>query len=279
MHFHIRHTTRYRFSAPAILGPHTLRLRPQPTPGLRVSRWSLQIQPQPAGSVEARDDAGNLVQLVWFAGATPGLTILSSFEASVACTNPFGYIVTDPFTLVLPARYQADRLLEPYLAPAHRSGPVARLAGKLAQQAGGSTLQFLCLAAEHLSKFTKVVRDEGAPQKPAETLATRTGACRDLAVLFMEICQTQGLAARFVSGYWHGTRASERRYLHAWAEVYLPGAGWRGFDPSSGMAVADDHIPVAAAPSPEGAAPVTGTYGGGDIQARLDWSLRIDVRP
>lgn len=278
MHFHIRHTTHYRFSAPATLGPHTIRLRPQAAPGLKVTRWSLQVQPHPVGSAEMLDDAGNLVHVVWFAGSTTDLTLLTSFEAQVTCLNPFGYVVTDPATQVLPAAYQDPTLLAPYLKPIERAGAVVRLAAKLAREVSGATLPFVCRATEHLAAFTKVVRETGAPKRPSETLTEETGACRDLAVLLMELCRCQGLAARFVSGYWRGSRASERRYLHAWVEIYLPGAGWRGFDPSSGLAVADDHISVATAPSPEGAAPVSGTYGGGDIQARLDWNLRVDVR-
>lgn len=278
MYFQIRHTTHYRYSAPALLGPHTIRLRPQAAPGLRIMRWSLQIQPQPAGMAEVLDDAGNLVQLAWFAGATSDLTIVTSFEAQATCVNPFSYVVTDPEVLTLPAGYQEAVCLGPYRQPAQRSAEVSRLSHKLAKQANFSTLDFLGLANDHLAGFAKIIREEGAPQKPSETLSTRTGACRDLAVLYMDLCRHQGLAARFVSGYWRGSRASERRYLHAWAEVYLPGGGWRGFDPSSGLAVAGDHVPVAAAPAPDGASPVVGTYGGDNITARLDWHLRIDVR-
>lgn len=278
MHVHIRHTTTYRYSAPAILGPHTVRLRPQAAPGVRVSKWSLHVQPHPAGSTEILDDAGNLTQTLWFAGATPTLTILTSFEAQTKVLNPFDYIVTDPATLILPARYTQSARLAAYLKPAQQSGTVARLSSKIAHTAKGSTINFLRFAAETLSDYDKIIREEGAPQRPSETLLTRRGACRDLAVLFMDLCRWQGLAARFVSGYWRGLRASDRRYLHAWVEVYLPGAGWRGFDPSSGFAVGDDHITVAVAPEPDGAAPVEGTYGGGDIQAKLEWQLRIDVK-
>ena len=278
MHFHVRHTTTYRYSAPAILGPHTIRLRPQATPGLRVTRWSLQVQPHPVGSAEVLDDAGNLVQTIWFAGATSVLTIVTSFEAQVAILNPFDFVVTDPTVLTLPARYTSPNLIAPYLKPVQQSGTVARLSSKLARLANGSTIEFLRLATEHLGTFQKTIREEGLPQRPSETLASRTGACRDLTVLLMDLCRWQGLAARFVSGYWRVLRTSDRRYLHAWAEVYLPGAGWRGFDPSSGFAVGDDHLPVAAAPDPESTAPVTGTYGGGNLQSKMEWQLRIDVK-
>ncbi|MEE2871411.1 MAG: transglutaminase-like domain-containing protein [Candidatus Latescibacterota bacterium] len=89
------------------------------------------------------------------------------------------------------------------------------------------------------------MRLEGRPMAAAETLARVRGACRDLAVLFIVICRTLGLAARFVSGYRAGAQNQQERYMHAWAEVYLPGAGWRGWDPSLGLAVAGAHVAVA----------------------------------
>jgi transglutaminase-like putative cysteine protease len=88
-------------------------------------------------------------------------------------------------------------------------------------------------------------RDTGAPQSPAHTLQSRSGACRDLAVLFVDCCRAEGVAARFASGYQKGNLQSERRHLHAWPEVYLPGAGWRGFDPALGLLADDTYIRVA----------------------------------
>ena len=96
----------------------------------------------------------------------------------------------------------------------------------------------------------------------------RQGACRDFAVLFIDACRCVGLAARFVSGYQDAYRSMGKRDLHAWAEVYLPGAGWRGYDPTRGLAVADHHVAVAAAADPQNAAPVTATYRGRQRRSR-----------
>ncbi|MCS6772158.1 MAG: transglutaminase family protein [Kiritimatiellae bacterium] len=279
MLFNVRHTTLYRYSAPALLGPHVLRLCPQQAPGVRVIRWSIDIRPKPVGETDYIDDAGNFVHAAWFAGSTESLSIATSIEARTIPRNPFDFIVTNPGALVLPAKLDHARLLAPYLKPVQQSGAVARLSAKLAKQAGSRTLEFLRIAAEHLAGFHKTIREEGPPQPPSKTLASQTGACRDLTVLFMDLCRWQGLPARFVSGYWRGRRPVDRHHLHAWAEVYLPGAGWRGYDPTCGLAVSDEHLPLAAAPAPEGAAPVEGTYGGGAIESTLSWQIRIDVRP
>lgn len=279
MHFNVRHTTVYRYSDTVPLGPHVIRLRPRYGAGLHVSRWSMQILPEPVGHTEMIDASGSLADLVWFGAPASELTIVTQFEARTAPANPFGYIVTEPGALRLPARYaEHNPLLAPYRKPEGRSGPVVRLAAKLARKADGNTQQFLAELASHLAGFEKVIRESGAPKPPGQTLAERSGACRDLTVLFMEVCRCQGLAARFVSGYWRGSKPGERKYLHAWAEVFLPGAGWRGYDPSIGLAVGDGHVPVASAPDSSGASPIAGSFGGHNVRARMEWTIRIEVR-
>jgi transglutaminase-like putative cysteine protease len=104
----------------------------------------------------------------------------------------------------------------------------------------------------------------------------RQGACRDLAVLFIDACRCVGLAARFVSGYQDAYRSMGKRDLHAWAEVYLPGAGWRGYDPTRGLAVADHHVAIAAAADPQNTAPVTATYRGSNVEAELITEVSIE---
>jgi transglutaminase-like putative cysteine protease len=105
-------------------------------------------------------------------------------------------------------------------------------------------------------------REQGPPWPAERTLRERRGACRDLAVLFNDVCRFVGFPARFVSGYQVDVPEEARPELHAWSEVYLPGAGWRGFDPSQGLAVADRHVPLAASRTPWMASPTSGTYRG-----------------
>src|SRR5262249_17936328 len=105
----------------------------------------------------------------------------------------------------------------------------------------------------------------------------RQGACRDLAVLFIDACRCLGIAARFVSGYQEGYGSTAKQDLHAWAEVYLPGAGWRGYDPTHGLAVADRHGAVAAAPDPLNAAPVTATYRGDNVTSEMNTQVSVEA--
>jgi transglutaminase-like putative cysteine protease len=108
----------------------------------------------------------------------------------------------------------------------------------------------------------KIVREEGPPQPAGVTLRQRRGSCRDLAVLFIDACRVFNIGARFVSGYQRYGQDPKRRYMHAWAEVYLPGAGWRGYDPTHAIVVADAHVAVAACRAPAGAAPLEGGFTG-----------------
>jgi transglutaminase-like putative cysteine protease len=122
------------------------------------------------------------------------------------------------------------------------------------------------------------VRPQGDPLPAGVTWETKQGSCRDFTVLFMEACRAVGLAARFVSGYHEGDPDHPANDLHAWAEVYVPGGGWRGFDPTLGLAVSDRHIPLAAAAHPRQAAPVTGALREGTT-ARSTLTTHIEIDP
>lgn len=124
--------------------------------------------------------------------------------------------------------------------------------------------------------FQQVVRLTGEPLPPGKTLRRKEGACRDLAVLFIDLCRSLGIAARFVSGYKYDPGAKDSFELHAWAEVFLPGAGWRGYDPSLGLAVADTHVALASGPGAAEAAAVTGTYRGSEVLSNLTYKVNIE---
>ena len=121
-----------------------------------------------------------------------------------------------------------------------------------------------------------VRRETGDPWTAEETWRAGCGACRDLAVLFVETCRLLGVAARFVSGYEFAAETSDAFDLHAWAEAYVPGVGWRGFDPSRGLATTQDHVAVAAAATPQGAAPVIGAFRGDGATATITSELNVD---
>jgi transglutaminase-like putative cysteine protease len=129
--------------------------------------------------------------------------------------------------------------------------------------------------SDHLYKtIAKVVREQGEPLRPDETLRRGEASCRDLTVLFLAVARACGFAGRFVSGYYAGVAEREEYELHAWPELYIPGGGWRGFDPTAGLAVAGRHVALAYAPTADLAMPVQGSYRG-DAAAHMSTEVEI----
>ncbi len=213
----------------------------------------------------------------WFDGPTNRLDITSNFEIETLRANAFDYLL-EPSAQTLPLRYSKDleSRVAPYCWREIDNEDVAEFARHIADMTGGRTLDFLETLGVQLKKAcTRVIREEGQPKPPAVTLRQRRGSCRDLAVLFMDVCRVFNIGARFVSGYQRYGLNPNRRYMHAWAEVYLPGGGWRGYDPTHAMAVADTHVAVAACRQPEGAAPIEGAFIGTQVSSTMETCLEI----
>lgn len=279
MFFEITHITTYTFSRPVFLEPHTIRLRPRCDGSQRLIHFELQIEPKPAGLSECLDVEGNCAVHAWFDGLTESLRVKAGCEVETLRKNPFDYIV-HPSASGLPVEYPDDlRLsLAPYCSRDSADDAVTQFANAIAGEVDKHTLPFLAALDRRISQMCEVtIREEGEPRTPGATLAQRRGACRDLAVLFMDACRALGLGARFVSGYQEGDPDQERRDLHAWAEVYLPGGGWRGYDPTLGLAVADRHVAVAAGMHPALATPITGTFRGTGVTSRMQADIKISV--
>jgi transglutaminase-like putative cysteine protease len=280
MRFQIAHASAYAFSRPVYLEPHTIRLRPRSDGSQRLTRFTLEIVPPPVGQTDCLDLEGNSVVQAWFSGLTDSLRITARSEVETLRENPFDFSLGDPSFDRLPMEY-ADELragLAPYRSRDHADDAVVRFASIVADETGRRPLPFLvALNRRIFQECRATTRDEGAPQPPGATLAARQGACRDLAVLFVEACRVLGFGARFVSGYHEGDPDQERRDLHAWAEVYLPGAGWRGYDPTLALTVADRHVAVAAGMRPERAAPIAGTFRGTGVSARLEADIQLRI--
>lgn len=279
MLFHIRHRLTYAYGRPVFLEPTTLRLTPRQDASQRLLRHRLEIQPTPAGMSQVLEPDGTDATVGWFGGTHPDLTIVMEAVVETLRANPFDWIVTDAGVRTLPAVYSAEVAcsLAPCLATDGTHPTVAAWAHALAKEVKGDSAAFLMHLADHIHHgFTHIGRLDGDPFAPADTLAERRGACRDTAMLFVEACRAVGLASRFVSGYsmHHPPEVSEHE-LHAWAEVYLPGAGWRGYDPSLGLAVADGHVALAATPDHRLAAPVTGSYRGTGVPSDLSYALTV----
>ncbi len=282
MLFTIDHTTEYRFTRPVFFEPHQLRFSPRSDGAQRVVRYDLQIDPAPSGMTQTLDAFGNLVTVAWFSGLHTHMSIRATSEVETLRGNAFDFLVT-PLNLRLPVSYQPWELalLAPSLkrtaVPIHVD-PARELAEQLRGAANGEIVPFLTRLTETIShRFKLVHREHGSPWPPATTIEQRQGACRDLAVLWVDICRAVGIAARFVSGYEESDFEGGKGYLHAWGEAYIPGAGWRGFDPTNGLAVADRHVAVAAAAEPQHAAPVTATYRGNNVEAELTTDVLVEV--
>jgi transglutaminase-like putative cysteine protease len=283
MLFHISHSTEYRFNRPVFLEPHQLRFQPRNDAAQRLVQFNLDVDPLPAGTSQALDADGNLVMMAWFEGLHERLSIRATSEVETLRENPFDYLLT-PTNCRLPIGYQPAELVQLSCAlkrvdvPTH-CDPVQQLAEKVREAANYELVPFLTKLSTTICGQIKLVRRETGNAWPAAiTMEQRQGACRDFAVLFIDACRSVGLAARFVSGYQDTYRNSGKRDLHAWTEVYLPGAGWRGYDPTRGLAVAQHHVAVAAAADPLQAAPVTATYRGNDVQAELTAEVAIEAQ-
>jgi transglutaminase-like putative cysteine protease len=263
----ILHRTYYNFRAPVQLQPHRLLLRPREGPGLHIESLRLDLTPT-AQLRWLRDAYDNSVAMASFGAPTSHLAIVSECIVQQFDETPLDFLVAD-FAVHYPFRYDADsaEILHPYL----HSPPQAEQAalaewvhrywqpGEPVQTYG--LLARLCAAISQ--SLTYQIREQPGVQSPLETLARGIGSCRDFANLFMEAARFLGLATRFVSGYLNSPFVDGRSgSTHAWAEVYLPGAGWKGFDPTSGEIAGSRHIAVAVARLPEMVSPVTGAFVG-----------------
>jgi transglutaminase-like putative cysteine protease len=278
MRFEVAHLTRYTYDRPVLLEPLIVRLRPRSDIFQRLVAFDLAVDPQPEGMSEMIDAEGNALSQVWFLGLAPMLTLRTTFAVDTLRTNPFDYIVLDPDGLRMPMTYdEADRrALTHYLEPPD-DPEVQAFAKEVLVASGGGATSFLGELCQRISSMTQEVRPTGDPMPAGQTLALRRGACRDMAVLFIEACRAVGVAARFVTGYEMSDPGTNERELHAWSEVYLKGAGWRGYDPAQGLAVSDRHVTVAAAAEPAGAAPTLGSYRGTNVAATMETMITVRV--
>lgn len=284
MHYHISHTTEYAYEQPVALQPHTIRLRPRSDSSQTVESFFLTVTPTPKHQSYVTDLDGNELVKVWFdQEPTQSLIIHTESQVVTHRANPFDYLL-EPWATHLPIDYPASLLvqLKPYFI-GHRlshSASIDPIAAQLAQEiwlkANGNPIAFLSELNTQIYKSCQyLIRETGDPFPPGLTWAQKAGSCRDFAVLLIEVCRAIGLAARFVSGYQEGDPDNPERHLHAWAEVYLPGAGWRGYDPTQGLAVADRHISLVASSFSRYAAPIAGTISPGGVQSMMSYQLAI----
>ena len=268
----LHHVTRYSYDRPVALGPQLIRLRPAPHAPMRTPSYSQKVVPADHHVNWQHDPHGNWVARYTFPERTREFSVTIDLHAELAAINPFDFFV-EPYAMNYPFALPAELAHE--LAAYLETEPVeARLKAFLAAVPRGplATVRFLVELNNQVQRAVRyVVRMETGVQTPQETLELGCGSCRDSAWLLVQAFRHLGLAARFVSGYLiqlkpdvaplDGSPAptQDSADLHAWAEVYVLGAGWIGLDPTSGLLTGEGHIPLAATPHFRSAAPITGT--------------------
>lgn len=282
MRFRIQHKTCYTYDQPVVLGNHTVRLQPRSdvTQTLHQLQWTIHPSPE-SQSASVDLDGNNLLHLRFSENSTPKLEIHTELEVETHRTNPFDYLAA-PWAVSFPLDYPSSLAsnLQPYLSPAARAldAEVIHLAESILQEVDGNVSYFLTTLSQRIHDQCQYqVRIEGAPLPAGITWRQRQGSCRDFTMLFIGACQAVGLAARFVSGYEAGDPEQDRHDLHAWAEVYIPGGGWRGFDPTLGLAVADSHVALVASPFPLQTVPVSGRLKTSQGSASLDTQIHLSL--
>ncbi|HYB50124.1 MAG TPA: transglutaminase family protein [Burkholderiaceae bacterium] len=271
IHVALHHRTEYRYDRLVALSPQLVRLRPAPHTRTRVLSYSLKVQPREHFINWQQDPFANYLARLAFPQRTRQLHLEVGLVVEMAVFNPFDFFL-EPGAEFFPFSYEADlrRDLQPYLAAEPLTGPVRDFLATL-DRSRQRSIDFLVNLNQRLQREIRyVIRLEPGVQAPEQTLALASGSCRDSAWLLVQCLRHLGLAARFVSGYLiqlkadvkaiEGPSGAESDFtdLHAWCEVYLPGAGWIGLDPTSGLLAGEGHIPLACTPEPGSAAPVTG---------------------
>jgi transglutaminase-like putative cysteine protease len=288
----IRHLTRYRYAKPVSLGEHRMMFRPLESYDQRLLSSTLTISPDPANLRHVHDVFGNCVGIARFAEPSRELMFESCVTLDHTPLPAFAGVdgEIEAYTGTMPFAYSPEDMPD-LLRSMERLHPdpdglVEQWARRFVKPSGSTALQTLLadMTQTIYSDFRYASRLKGAAQAPTETLASRTGTCRDFALLMMEAVRSLGLAAQFVSGYIYspprhagGLTRLGGGHTHAWVRVYLPACGWVEFDPTNGIVGNEDLVRVAIARDPRQALPLWGTWSG-DAGDFLGMDVEVDVK-
>ncbi len=287
IHVGLYHRTHYRYDRAVGLSPHVVRLRPAPHCRTPIRSYSIKVEPGDHFINWQQDPFGNYLARLVFPEKANELLVEVDLVAEMVTINPFDFFL-EPDVEKYPFTYAPDVAhdLAPYLKVTE-AGPLLESLVEQVRDRDVGTVNYLVALNRRIQHDVRyVIRMEPGVQTPEETLTKRSGSCRDPAWLLVQTLRRLGLAARFVSGYLIQLAPDEKPLdgpagpaadftdLHAWTEVYLPGAGWVGLDPTSGLFAGEGHIPLAATPEPSSAAPITGAVEKCESQFHFHMSVR-----
>ncbi len=288
IHAALTHVTHYRYKRPASLSAQTIRLRPAPHCKTKLLSYSLKVTPSDHFINWQQDPYNNYLARVQFTEKIPEFKIEVGLVAEMSVYNPFDFFLEPTYEEFHDRKMETDleHQLAIYFNPIDKSEAFLEYRNSIRKDEKG-TIDFLVYLNGKLQQdIGYTVRLEPGIQTPEQTLTKRTGSCRDSAWLLINLMRSFGFAARFVSGYLIQLTPDEKSLdgpsgtdvdftdLHAWAEVYLPGAGWIGFDPTSGLLAGEGHIPLACAPDPQFASPITGALE--KVETKFDFEMKVE---
>ena len=279
IHVALHHVTHYTYDRPVQLGPQVIRLRPAPHSRSRILSYSLKVEPEEHFINWQQDAFANYQARLVFPKKTTSFKVTVDVVTEMAVFNPFDFFL-EPSAEEVPFKYSAmvKEELQSYLVKDNKTPKFKKYLASLDRQRQ-RTIDFLVQINQRLHQDIRyTIRMEPGVQTPEETLTLKSGSCRDSAWLLVQLFRHMNIAARFVSGYLiqlapdvkslDGPSGTEVDFtdLHAWCEVYLPGAGWVGLDPTSGLLAGEGHIPLACTPQPSAAAPIEGLMDKAEVE-------------